>query len=83
MLTVWSTHFDDLQREAAAAQRLVELGVRSHRRRRRERLRLPALRPRLRAAATEPVSCAHAAAMAEGWVPGLRTSLVWPAGGAR
>ena len=91
-LSMWTTHYDELRREAEAEQRLVTLGVRSRRRAPRQvrdelRNRLRERFASARSASSRPtavsVYCAHAAAVAARSVPRGGNSFVIKTGAAR
>ena len=90
--SAWTTHFEDLRREAAAEQRLVALGVRAPRRPFRQvraelgnrlRERFASARPVAGPAKAVSVYCGHAAAVAARSLPRSGNSFVIKAGSAR
>jgi hypothetical protein len=90
--SAWKTHFEDLQREAAAEQRLVALGVRARRRpfrqvrdelRNRVRERFASAQPASARAKAVSVYCGHAAAIAARSLPRSGNSFVIRTGSAR
>jgi len=85
LLNAWTTHYDDLRREAAAEQRLVALGLRTRRRplrqvrdelRNRLRERFASARPEPSRPTAVSVYCAHAAAVAARSLPRSGNSFV-------